>query len=106
MTQIRCTVLKNQQQKEILWTDCLEGRLLFVEMVGNQLLYYTSANLLYFVNSVNGRRSDLPLLIPNICWMKMNRNGMMLSITDEGELKVFDSISRKLLIKESIQFLL
>ncbi|EAR94477.1 TUP1-like enhancer of split protein (macronuclear) [Tetrahymena thermophila SB210] len=104
-TQIRCTILKNNA-KEILWNDCIEGKLLFVEIYNDQLIYYTSSHLLYFVNSLNGRRSELPLLIPNICWLKLNKSNQMMSLSENGDVKVYDNNIKKLIINENIMFLL
>lgn len=83
----------------------MEGETLIAEHNHSFLCFYTTKSLLY-INSDSGRRYELPFVIPNLYFIKINSKNDLLLIKNNGELRVFNIETKKNIIEENISFIL
>lgn len=99
-TYLKCINVR-LDKKEVLWTDILEGEILLYEISFKFFCFYTSKFLFYVIGE-NGRRYEIPFLIYNLQFLKMNEKNDLLLVKSNGDLRVYNFERKEFFIEENI----
>lgn len=91
--------------KVIIQNDFLEGLILMLEQMGQNILIYTTSSLLYILDG-SGKKKDLPLIVPEAYQIKCNAANDILVLQENGDIRVQNVDQPQIKIKENIMFLI
>lgn len=99
-TYLKCINIRIDK-KELLWTDILEGEVLLYELSCKFYCFYTTKFLFYLIGE-NGRRYEIPFVINNLLFLKMNEKQDLLLLKSNGDLRVYNFERKEFFIEENI----
>ena len=101
-TLVRCVGISTKNIKHILWTDFIEGKILLYQTNSRLICYYTDAHYLYINSLSNGRKYELPIVVPNLVMLKLNEKNDLMMLREDGHLKVYNIDSHVSSLEENV----
>jgi len=100
-SKLSCLGTMGNNLNETFWTDIVEGKVLAIDHNSKYLVYYTDNHDLHINNIITGKKSELPLMVPNLARLKLNSQHSIMMIKENGDLRVYNFEKKEVILDEN-----